>query len=181
LSGKAAKPFETAEIALAAVFRRNYQPLSPFLKLMSELRQPVEAPVGNGGRAALLGIAFFLLIGFGIALLLDPDPRGYGTHQKLGLPPCTFRLLFGRPCPGCGMTTSFSHFVRGQFVEAARANAAGTLLAAVCALLIPWCLWSARSGRLWMVADPVSVAGILSISLATLTVLMWVARVITVT
>jgi hypothetical protein len=145
---------------------------------MSDIRQPLEAPVGNGGRAALLGIAFVLIVGFGIALLLDPDPRGYGTHQQLGLPPCTFRLLFGHPCPGCGMTTSFSHFVRGQFVNAVHANLAGTLLASVCALLIPWCLWSAWSGRLWMVSDPVSVAGVLSICLATLTVLLWVARVI---
>ncbi len=161
-------------------FSKKLLPASPFLKLMSDIRQPVEAPVGNGGRAALLGIAFFLLVGFGFAYSLNPDPRGYGTHQQLGLPPCTFRLLFGRPCPGCGMTTSFSHFVRGQFVEAARANLAGTLLAAVCSLLIPWCLWSARIGRLWMISDPVEVGGILSICLATVTVLIWLARVIAV-
>ena len=148
---------------------------------MSDIRQPVEAPVGNGGRAALLGIAFFLLVGFGFAYSLNPDPRGYGTHQQLGLPPCTFRLLFSRPCPGCGMTTSFSYFVRCQFIDAARANLAGTLLAAVCAMLIPWCFWSARIGRLWMVSDPVAVGGILSICLATVTVLIWLARLISVT
>jgi len=147
---------------------------------MSDIRQPVETPVGNGGRAALLGIAVFLIVGFGIAFLLNPDPRGYGTHQQLGLPPCTFQLLFGRHCPGCGMTTSFSHFVRGQFVKSARANVAATLLATVCAMLIPWCLWSALRGRLWMVSDPVSVAGIMSICLATLTILLWVARLVTV-
>jgi hypothetical protein len=126
----------------------------------------------------LLGTALFLVVGFGVALLLNPDPRGFGTHQQLGLPPCTFRFLFGRHCPGCGMTTSFAYFVRGQFVEAVRANAAGTVLAAVCVLLIPWCLWSAFRGRLWMISDPAPVVAVLFVSLSSLIVLVWAARLI---
>ena len=145
---------------------------------MSITRHCDEASIGSTGRAILLGIAFFLIAGFVVALRLSPDPRGFGTHQQLGLPPCAAQLVFGFPCPGCGMTTCFSHFVRGQFVEAARANLAGAVLAAVCSLLIPWCLWSALRGRLWMVSDPVTFGGTLVISLSGLAVLIWAARLI---
>ena len=143
-------------------------------------RQPAEARIGSVGRAVLLGTASLFLFGFGIASLLNPDPRGFGTHQQLGLPPCTFRFFVGRPCPGCGMTTCFAHIVRGHFVEAARANPAGAVLAAVCVLMIPWSLWSAFRGRLWMVSDPVPVVTVLFVSLAGLIVLIWVARLIAV-
>jgi hypothetical protein len=138
----------------------------------------VEAPIGRAGRASLLGIAIILIVVFTVALLLNPDPRGFGTHQQLGLPPCTFRFLFGRPCPGCGMTTSFAHFVRGQFAQSVHANPAGAIVASVCLLLIPWCLWSARRGRLWMVSDPVPVVAAVLVSLSTLILLIWVVRIV---
>lgn len=123
-------------------------------------------------------MALALSIGFGAAILLDPDPRGFGTHQQFGLPPCTFRLLFGVPCPGCGMTTCFSHFVRGQFAGAVRANVAGTVLAMVCALLIPWSVWSAVRSRLWMVDEPVTVVSVLMLTVGGLTVVVWIARLL---
>lgn len=145
---------------------------------MLSKRKFVEAPIGRIGRTTLFGTAFLLIVGFGVAWLLSPDPRGYGTHQQLGLPPCTFRFLFSRPCPGCGMTTCFAFFVRGQFVEAVRANAAGVVLASVCLLLIPWCLWSAFRGRLWMVSDPVPVVATLFVSLSTLIILLWAIRML---
>lgn len=129
-------------------------------------------------RASLLGIAMFLFGGFMLALSVSPDPRGYGTHHQFGLPPCTFRMLSGYPCPGCGMTTSFSHFIRGDFAASARANLAGLVLASVCALLIPWCLWSVYVGQLWMVSDPVTVGGTLAICLSGLAVLFWGARIL---
>ena len=135
-----------------------------------------EASIGRIARATLLGILLFLVAGFGVALSLDPDPRGFGTHQQLGLPPCTFRLLFGIPCPGCGMTTCFAHFVRGHFGDSVRANPAGAILATVSALLIPWSLWSLYRGRLWMVSDPVQFTGFLAFSLAGLIVLVWIYR-----
>jgi hypothetical protein len=44
-----------------------------------------------------------------IAMLLTPNPSGYGTHLQLGMGSCTFLTLFGIPCPMCGMTTTFTH------------------------------------------------------------------------
>ena len=95
-------------------------------------------PVARRGRWLLVGWSLFLIGGFALAFALKPDPRGYGTHQSLGLPPCTFRMLFGIPCPSCGMTTSFSHLMHGNISQAFE-RASGVVLAAVCAVQIPWC------------------------------------------
>lgn len=142
--------------------------------------QSYETPVKTTGRATLLAIALVLIGGFLVALWVSPDPRGYGTHQQLGLPPCTFRLLFGYPCPGCGMTTCFAHFVRGQFAEAARSNVAGFVMAAICAMIIPWSLISAFLGRLWLVSDPAMVAGGMMASLSFLAFMLWLVQLIAV-
>ena len=68
-------------------------------------------------RGMLLGLALGMSLVFGIALWLNPydaegQPRKMETHRQLGLPPCTFYLLTGVPCPSCGMTTSFALLVR---------------------------------------------------------------------
>jgi Protein of unknown function (DUF2752) len=52
------------------------------------------------------------------------------------------------------MTTSFANFVRGRFLQAAQANASGVLLAAVCAVQLPWVAVSVASGRLVGVRRP---------------------------
>lgn len=81
-----------------------------------------------------------LLIAAGVAVLftvagrLTPDERGFGTHEQLGLPPCSFRTLTGLGCPHCGLTTSFAWFVRGRWDASLRANPAGPPLAVVSAL-----------------------------------------------
>lgn len=49
------------------------------------------------------------LIVLGLSVWLKPDPRGIGTHEQLGLPPCGFVQMFeGVPCPSCGFTTTFA-------------------------------------------------------------------------
>ena len=78
-------------------------------------------------------VALLLAVGPASALLvasrLQPDSRGLGTHQQLGLPPCSMRMLFGIRCPGCGMTTSWAYFTQGEWLASAQANVAGFLLA----------------------------------------------------
>ena len=65
------------------------------------------------------------------AIWLTPSPSGQGTHQQLGLPPCTIWAWYGFRCPSCGMTTAWSHVVRGQVLAACRANVGGALLGVV--------------------------------------------------
>jgi len=84
-----------------------------------------------------------------VAGVLAPDPRGLGTHERLGLPPCTFRQLTGYRCPSCGMTTSWAHLVRGRVGQAFRDNPGGALLGLATGILAPWALISGWRGR-WL-------------------------------
>ena len=118
---------------------------------------------------ALLGL-------LAVAAWLKPSPLGYGTHQQLGLPPCTFWVLFGRPCPTCGMTTAWAHLVRGECVSAFRANAGGTLLGMLAILAVPWLLGSARRGT-WIGVSPNGTAAAwLSTTILLITLIDWAIR-----
>jgi hypothetical protein len=103
-------------------------------------------------RGTLLFIAAGLITVFTIAVRLNPygadgKARTMATHRQMGLPPCTFYAMTGLPCPSCGMTTSFALLIRGDVLNSLRANAVGTVLAAFCLALIPWCLVSVCLGR----------------------------------
>ncbi|MDB5305905.1 MAG: hypothetical protein JWO38_107 [Gemmataceae bacterium] len=104
-------------------------------------------------RTALLGIAAALAVVFGLACYLNPygpdgAPRSMATHTQLGLPPCNFVVMTGKPCPSCGMTTSFALLVRGDVGASARANWVGTALAVFWAGLLVWAVASGLTGRL---------------------------------
>lgn len=100
-------------------------------------------------------LAIGLLVLLALAAAVRPDPRGHGTHQQFGLPPCSFQMLFGRRCPTCGMTTAWACLVRGEPLPALRANVGGTVLAVLAVGGAPWLLASAACGRwrLWVPSD----------------------------
>ncbi len=77
---------------------------------------------------------------------LTPSGAGLGTHQQLGLPPCSTRILFDLRCPACGMTTSWAHLMRGQVVQAATANVGGCLLGFMALATVPAAAWMAARG-----------------------------------
>lgn len=91
-------------------------------------------------RMTALGVAGLAIALLCIALFLNPSPEGVGTHHQLGLPKCGWILAANIPCPTCGMTTAWSHTVRGELPSAFLAQPLGMLLAiatmviAVCAL-----------------------------------------------
>ena len=123
--------------------------IRPAVDSVTELNASVRPQLKGTARWGLLVMSAILTGGFSLAAALPPDPRGFGTHQALGLPPCSFREQFGIPCPSCGCTTSFALFIRGRWPEALHANAAGFLLALICAAMIPWCAMGFATGQLW--------------------------------
>lgn len=79
-----------------------------------------------------------------LAIRLRPDPSGFGTHQQLGMAPCGILIRYGLPCPTCGMTTAFSHTVRGQWLKAIMVQpggfvlCVGAMIAAVVSMMTLW-------------------------------------------
>lgn len=97
-----------------------------------------------GSRRAVAGQLLWFLLWLGItaaALWLRPDPSGHGTHTQLGLPPCPSVLVMGRPCPGCGLTTSWTNVLHGNFAAAWSANPFGPFLYAGFSFSALLCLW----------------------------------------
>jgi hypothetical protein len=125
-------------------------------------------------RAVLVLMAGAFATVLGVAMSLRPyqddgTPKTMATHTQLGLPECNFVVWTGKPCPSCGMTTSFAHLVHGNLVSSVRANWVGTMLAAYWAVLIPWALVSSWRGRLWRVRNGEAVV---TASIGVFTVLM---------
>jgi len=99
-------------------------------------------------RATLIAVAVLLIGVFVAAFRIHPydedgKPRTMSTHTQLGMPPCNFAVLIGKPCPSCGMTTSFALLVRGDVVASAKANWVGSIICVVWAMTL---VWAAASG-----------------------------------
>ncbi len=144
--------------------------------------------IGSGDR--LSRTSRLVLASFAVAVLavlitarwLRPDPQGFGTHTQLGLPPCSFRVLTGYPCPACGMTTAFAWTLRGRLDRAFFANPGGAVMAPLCFLTLPWLLFAAITGhpRPFRSAEVPLVAaalGIVAVALLSWAVrLFWMVR-----
>ncbi|MFL5241991.1 MAG: DUF2752 domain-containing protein [Gemmataceae bacterium] len=153
-------------------------PLKPKNEIRSGEPLDVLPVLGRWPRLGLVAVAVGLLLVFGVACWLDPydggQPLRMETHRQLGLPPCTFKVVTGYPCPSCGLTTSFALLMKGDIANSLRANAVGTLLALFWLALIPWSLASSLCGRpLGMVSIEKAVLRAL-IFFLTLLVLRWI-------
>jgi hypothetical protein len=88
-----------------------------------------------------------------VARTLQPAGEGFGTHQQLGLPPCSSMSMLGFRCPACGMTTSWAYLTRGNVMQSLAVNTGGTLLAIAAAITGPWLVASGVRGR-WFGQPP---------------------------
>jgi len=100
----------------------------------------------------LLGSAPVIAIGFVVAgLWLAPDPRGYGTHERLGMLPCLTMKLWHVPCPGCGVTTSVVLAAHAHLIASAMNQPFGFLVALALAAFVIWAPIAHLRGRdLWV-------------------------------
>ncbi|MFO0800326.1 MAG: DUF2752 domain-containing protein [Gemmataceae bacterium] len=110
----------------------------------------------RGVRVGLAAVAVTLVAVFGVAAYLNPygpdgAARTMATHTQLGLPPCNMVSLTGKPCPTCGMTTSFALLVRGDVRASLAANWVGTVTALAWAALLVWSVASLSAGRMLFV------------------------------
>jgi hypothetical protein len=132
--------------------------------------------ISPAGRLLLAVAGMCVLLLLVTARGLEPDPRGFGTHEQLGLTPCSFYRWTGRVCPTCGATTAWAYALRGEWAAAARANLAGMLLCVVAVAGMPWWFLSASIGR-WLFARPtLRVVLAVGSGWAVLAVLDWVRR-----
>jgi hypothetical protein len=99
------------------------------------------------GRLLALAIALSCLAVLLTAARLPPSHAGFGSHQALGLHGCQFLERTGLPCPSCGMTTSFTWFVRGNLAASLYVQPMGALLAALCCCTVWVGLYVAITGR----------------------------------
>ena len=88
-----------------------------------------------------------------VAVWLQPNAAGFGTHQQLGFRPCSFVRWFGVRCPTCGMTTAWAWTVRGNLFRAIESNVGGMLLALAAIVAAPWLVISAMKRR-WIIFAP---------------------------
>ena len=91
-----------------------------------ERTTPLRATLGDRIGAGV--IAILCLSVLSIAAWLSPDAHGHGTHTQLGLAPCMWAVALDKPCPTCGMTTSFTHAGEGSWFESAKTQPMGTFL-----------------------------------------------------
>jgi len=105
---------------------------STFVESPLDLRE--SPPVAVAGRVAAALVLSASVAVLAIAAWLTPDPRGFGTHEQLGTPPCLPLMRWGLPCPTCGMCTAFAHAIRGELVAAFLAQPAGLALAVATAI-----------------------------------------------
>lgn len=82
-----------------------------------------------------------------LALALEPDARGFGTHEQLGAGACPPLARWNVPCPGCGVTTALVHAAQGEPLRALAAQPLGFALALAAALAAPLALALHLRGR----------------------------------
>lgn len=99
-------------------------------------RSPLRAPSRATGkdRLAAGAVAAGCLALLSVAAWLTPAAAGFGTHEQLGMLPCTWATVLGKPCPTCGMTTSFAYAANGDMLGAFTAQPFGALLALLAAM-----------------------------------------------
>ncbi|MGJ8635764.1 MAG: DUF2752 domain-containing protein [Phycisphaerales bacterium] len=102
-----------------------------------ERTTPLRATTGERIGAAILALATLSVLS--LAAYLTPNPAGHATHTQLGMPKCTWVVWFDKPCPTCGMTTSFSHAGEAQWSTAILTQPMGAFLA----LLTTMIFWAA--------------------------------------
>ena len=96
---------------------------------------------------ALLAVVLAAAVVAGV--LLVPSRTGMGTHRILGLPACGMLRATGKPCPTCGVTTSFVLAAHARFAEAVVNQPFGFALFLLVAGGLAGLVFTLATGRSW--------------------------------
>lgn len=122
-----------------------------------------------GVSAALGALALF-------GLFVKPDPRGFGTHEVLGLPPCLPMDRWNLPCPGCGVTTSVALAAHGQVVRSFLNQPFGALVALAVPVVFVWAWTLHLRGRDLRVELARLPAGLVGLGIVAVAALAWLYK-----
>jgi len=100
-------------------------------------------------RAVQALLAVVLAAGLAAGFLLVPSRTGTGTHRILGLPECGMLRASGKPCPTCGVTTSFVLAAHGRLAEAVVNQPFGFVLFLLVAGGLAGLVFTLATGRSW--------------------------------
>ncbi len=117
----------------------------------------------------------------GLARYLRPSARGFGTHEQLGLPACTFLKLTGIPCPSCGLTTSFAHAAHWHWLESFVAQPFGFVAFCLTALSIPLAFYLLYRRVVWEQLLHARAANRIIYALLVFYLLSWCYKIIVMT
>ena len=113
----------------------------------------------------------------GLALNIEPDADGVGTHKQLGLPSCAW-MSYGVPCPSCGMTTAVSYSVRGLFLKGLKAQPAGVFFGLSIGVIGILGLWILLTGTSLVGILPYIFSSFIGWSLVTIVILSWLYKIV---
>lgn len=146
---------------------------------------PVEPPprLHWAERCGLVLVATGMGLVLAVARWLHPydgngRPLRLGTHEQLGLPPCAFYRATGIPCPTCGLTTSFSLCLHGDWRAAWRANNVGPILVVAFILGGFWFLLAGLTGYRLRLPTWHALSTLAAWSLLCLVLGSWLVRLI---
>ncbi len=94
------------------------------------------------GHALVLAISAVVLV---LAATMTPSDAAVTVFGWEVPVVCGFRRLTGHPCPGCGLTRSFTYLAHGHLADAFRINALGPFVFAFVAAQVPL-----QARRLWL-------------------------------
>ena len=124
----------------------------------SSLFEPARPRQARGG-LVLFGTWLVVTV---IAFALTPNPAGHGTHKQLGLAPCPSVVVFDRPCPGCGLTTSWTAFVHGDLSSSLHAHLFGPFTYLAFTAIAFLSLYAALTKRKFLTQGPVQNRALLA-------------------
>lgn len=146
-------------------------PLGPLVEWVNPLH-----PTLSRLKAVLVFIGCVAILS--IAVWVNPDQAGHGSHQQLGLPPCNMVMITGYPCPTCGMTTAFSYSVRGRLISAIQAQPAGFLLAMLTLMTAIASVRVIFTGKVWVVNWYRISPAIVTIAAIAVILLGWIFKLV---